>query len=198
MRGVIKLKMASKTGFCGDGCSFDTVDIDCSMAFRMVESTIRRIMGGLKERKGNEVVFAGLIKSDDAVSVMVNSQHRSSKFLSSIPPQQAPPSNLFSSPQRPFSSSSSAPLLAQLRSIRRGLEELSLRGSPQAVSTPFPTPGKARKNTFHPEIYANTSPTPSPRRRLSSPEPLGIQAPAVLSPRDDISRDLRVRTKGEL
>ena len=64
--------MASQTGRCGDGCSFERVDIDCSMAFRMVESTIRKIMGGFKERKGDEIVFAGLIDSDDGLSVLLN------------------------------------------------------------------------------------------------------------------------------
>jgi hypothetical protein len=188
--------MASKTGFCGDGCSFDTGDIDCSMAFRMVESTIRRIMGGLEGRKGDEIVFAGLIKSNDTAPVFANPQNRSSKFPSPIAHQQ--PSHKSSSPQSPLSCSSSAPLLAQLESIPWGLDDLSLRGSPQAVSTPFPPSGRTREDISPPASYADTSPTPRLLKRPSSPELQDANPFAIPLNRDQFRRDFRVRAKGEL
>jgi hypothetical protein len=189
--------MASKTGFCGDGCSFDTGDIDCSMAFRMVESTIRRIMGGLEGRKGDEIVFAGLIKSNDAASVFANPQHRSSKFPSPIAHQHLS-HNSSSSPQSPLSCSSSAPLLAQLESISWGLDDLSLRGSPQAVSTPFAPSGRTREDISQPANYADTSPTPRLPKRLSSPGLQDVNPFAIPLNRDQFRRDFRVRAKGEL
>jgi hypothetical protein len=187
---------SSKTGFCGDGCSFDTGDIDCSMAFRMVESTIRRIMGGLEGRKGDEIVFAGLITSNDAASVFANPQHRSSKFPSPIARQR--PSHNSSSPQTPLSCSSSAPLLAQLESIPWGLDDLSLRGSPQAVSTPFAPSGRTREDISQPANYADTSPTPRLPKRLSSPELQDVNPFAIPLNRDQFRRDFLVRAKGEL
>jgi hypothetical protein len=188
--------MARQTGFCGDGCSFDSVDIDCSMAFRMVESTIRRIMGGLMERRENEDGFAELIEPDHALSAMVDSQHqhRASKFRSSIPPHDNP----LSSPQTHFSYPSSAPLLPQLRSILQGLEDLSLQGSPQAASTPLAASGRTREGTFHLSNSADKSPTPPPTRKLSSPDlPQSIASAASYHP-DQARPDVGFRAKGEL
>ena len=189
--------MASQSGFCGEGCSFETVDVDCSMAFRMVESTIRRIMGGLRDRTEDEVIFAGWIKSDRAVSAVADSQPSSSKFLSSIAPQPTF-SNTSSAPQSPFVCSSSAPLLPQLQNILQGLEASSLRGSPPAVSTPPPSPGREKESVSCIAKYVGQGPTPQPLRRLSSLEVLVITASAVPSQGDQIRRDSLVRAKGEL
>lgn len=160
--------MASQAGFCGDGCSFDTVDIDCSMAFRMVESTIRRIMDGLEERKGDEIVFAGLIKTGDAVSMVLNSRN-SSRLLSSIPPQ--PQSfDPFTSPESPCSYSSSAPLLAQSSSVPQGLEDLSSRESPQGISSPFAPPWVARHRVSQPRNHPHTTAISHQHQQLTSSE----------------------------
>ena len=166
------------------------------MAFRMVESTIR-IMGEIRERRVDGIAFAGVVNSGDAASVILNSQHRSSQFLSSIPPQ-ARSTNPSFLPQTHFSYPSSAPFLAHLESVLRGLEESSLQGSPQAVSTPFAPPGKTREDISHPARYADTSPTPQPSRRLPPPELSGSEISAVSSYRDQIRHHLRARAKGEL
>ena len=186
--------MASQTGFCGDGCSFDTVDIDCSMAFRMVESTIKRIMSGLRERRENEVVFAGLIKSDRAVSAVVHSQHRLSKFLSLVAPQ----SNSSSSSQIPDSYPSTTPLLPQLRSILQGLEELSLQGFPQAASTPFAAPSRTREDISDLTSDVVAGPPPHRLTKLSSPELPDIQSSALFHHRNQARRELHGVAKGEL
>lgn len=186
--------MASQTGFCGDGCSFDAVDIDCSMAFRMVESTIRRIMSGLRERRENDVVFAGLIKPDRAVSAVVQSEHRFSKFLTSVAPQ----SNSSSTSQTPYSYSSSAPLLPQLGSILHGLEELSLRESPQASSIPFAAKTRTREGIADATVDAVTGLPTQPLTKLSSPELADIQASAASHHRNQARRDLRSEADGKL
>ncbi|KAF7508158.1 hypothetical protein GJ744_009599 [Endocarpon pusillum] len=175
--------MASQTGFCGDGCSIDTMDIDCSMAFRMVESTIKRIMSGLRERRENGTVFAGLIKTDLAV---LASQHRCSKFLTSV----APHSNSSSSSQIPYSYPSTASLLPQLRSILQGLEELSLQESPQAASTPFAAPSRTRAAISVLTGDAVTGPTHHPLTRLSYPEFPDTQASALSHHRNQARREL--------
>lgn len=105
-------------------------------------------MGGLKECKGDEIVFAGLIRATDAVSVMANSQHTSSKHYPSVPPHFLPRDPSTSS-QSLLSCSSSAPLLIQLKSLRRGPEELSSQVSPQAVSTPFNFPVRNGDEVSH-------------------------------------------------
>ena len=191
----IRRMMARQTGFCGDGCSFDSVDIDCSMAFRMVESTIRRIMGGLIERRENEDGFAGLVEPDHEVSAMVDSQHqhRPSKYLSSIPPH----SNLHCSPPTVFSYPSSAPLLPQIKSILQGLEDLTLQGSPKAVSTPL-AGGRTREGKFHLSTSASSSPTPPPTRKLSSTDLPQFIASAALYQSDQARPDIGFRAKGEL
>lgn len=151
-------------------------------------------MGGLVERRENELVFADSIKSECAVSSMVDAQHRSSKFLSSIPPR----SNPFSSPPNPFSYPSSAPLLPQLRSILQGLEDLSLQGSPQAVSTPFAAPTRPRADTSHPTGDADANLTPPPIRKLSSGELPEFKASAATYHPDQDRPELGLRAKGEL
>lgn len=186
--------MASQTGFCGDGCSFDTMEIDCSMAFRMVESTMKRIMSGLRERRENEAVFAGLIKSDLAVSAVVHSQHTFSKFLTSV----APHSNSSSSSQIPYSYPSTAPLLPQLRSILQGLEELSLQESPQAASTPFAAASRTREAISDLTGDAVTGPTHYPLTKLSYPEFPDIQASALSHHHNQARRELYRKAKGEL
>lgn len=189
--------MDSKTGFCGDGCSFETVDIDCSMAFRMVELTIRRIMGGLRERKGDEIVFAGLITSTDAASVMANSQHRPSKLYSSIPPHSLS-RNSSASSQSLLPYLSSAPLLIQLKSLRQGPEEFSSQGSPQAVSTPCIFPVRNRVDVSHPATQTGTNPKNQPPERASSSELRTNNSSAVLSHRDRVCRQLLVKGIGEV
>lgn len=189
--------MASQTGLCGDGCSFERVDIDCSMAFRMVESTIRRIMGGFKERKGDDVVFAGLINADDGVSVLLNSQHRPSKFLSSIPPHAFPRSRS-SSPQNHFLYSSSTPLFAQPKSDSRELEEPSLPRSPRVTSTPFETSRRKGEESSHSAACATPSSTSQPPRGLPSTKLLHLTAPAVPSSPSQATGKRGLRVRGEL
>jgi hypothetical protein len=187
--------MARQTGFCGDGCSFDSVDMDCSMAFRMVESTIRRIMGGLIERRENEDGFAGLVEPDHAVSDLVDSQHqhRPSKYLSSIPPH----SNLHCSPPTLFPYPSSAPLLSQINSILQELEDLSLQASPQAASIPL-AGGRTREGTFRLSTSTCGSPTPPPTRKLSPTDLPQFIASAALYHSDQARPDIGFRAKGEL
>lgn len=170
------------------------MDIDCSMAFRMVESTIKRIMSGLRERRENEMAFAGLIKSDLAVSAVVHSQHRCSKFLTSV----APHSNSSSSSQIPYSYPSTAPLLPQLRSILQGLEKLSLQESPQAASTPFAAPSRTGEAISDLTSDAVTGPTHHPLTTLSYPEFPDIQASALSHHRNQARREFHRKAKGEL
>ena len=189
--------MASQTSLCGDGNSFERVDIDCSMAFRMVESTIRRIMREFKERKGDDIVFAGLINSDDGVSVLLNSQHRSSKFLSSIPAHVISRSRS-SLPQNYFLYSSSTPLFAQPKSVSQELGRPSLPGSPQPASTPFePSRSKLEENP-HSAAHARTSSTSQHPRGLRSTKLLCLTASAVPSPSLQASGKPRLRVKSEL
>jgi hypothetical protein len=167
------------------------------MAFRMVESTIRRIMSGLKERKGDEIVFAGLIKPEDALKVAVNSQHSSSKILPEIPLQHLQ-SNSPSASQGSFSYSSSVPLLPQLESILQGLEELSLQRPPEAVSTPFAPRGRTRRDISYLASCAETVPTTRQLRRLSSSDPRQAEPPANAFCPDHFNHDLCVEEKGKL
>ncbi len=186
--------MASQTGFCGDGCSFDTVDVDCSMAFRMVETTIRKIMSGLRERRENEAVFAGLDRLDHAVSGVVQSEHSFSKFLTSVAPQ----SNSSSSSQISYSYPSSAPLLPQLRSILQGLEELSLQGSPQAISIQSAANSRTREGIADATVDAVTGPTTHPLTKLSSPELADTRASVLFFHCKQARRDLRSEVNGKL
>lgn len=154
----------SQQDYC---CSLEAVEIGSSMASCTVKST-RSIIGGIKQRRGNETVSLDLIKSDDVIPLVVHSQHRSSKILSSISPQGL--LNITSSfPQSPSSCSSSTPLLAQLKIVRRKLEESSLRGAPEAVTSPFVLLSRTGKSLSCSPDLADAGPA-SPLRALSSAE----------------------------
>ncbi len=185
--------MASQTSLCGDSCSFDTVDIDCSMAFRMVESTIRRIMSGLRERRENEVVFAGLDRTDHAVSAVLHSQHRFSKFLTSVAPQSNSSSSEIS-----YSYPSSAPLLPHLRSILQGLEELSLQASPQATSIHCAATSRTREGIADATVDAVTGQKTQPVTKRSSPELADTQASVDFHHRNQARRELHSEANGKL
>jgi hypothetical protein len=168
------------------------------MAFRMVESTIRRIMGGLIERRENEDGFAGLVERGHEVSAMVDSQHqhhqhRPSNHLSSIPPH----SNLHCSPPTSFSYPSSAPLLAPIKSILQGLEDLSLQGSPKAASTPL-SGSRTRDGKFYLSTSTSSSSTHPPTKKLSSNDLPQFIASAALYHSDQARPDIGFRAKGEL
>jgi hypothetical protein len=187
--------MESRTGFCGDGCSFDSVDIDCSMAFRMVEATMKRIMAGMQEGGRNDFVFAGLIKPDDAVSVVVNPQHRLAQSSSSIHPRT--PSNISHwSRQSPSLYSSTAPLLGNSKRPLPDLEALSLEGSPQASSTPFSFPRRKEKIPSHFSTRQDTNPAYPLSSRIPSPKQLGSSLSASYSELRHSERASRSRPKG--
>lgn len=154
----------SQQDYC---CSLEAVEIGSSMASCTVKST-RSIIGGIKQRRGNETVFLDLFKSDDVIPLVVYSQHRSSKILSSISPQAL--LNITSSfPQSPSSCSSSTPLLAQLKIVPQKLEESSLRGAPEAVTSPFVLLSRTGKSLSCSPDLADAGPA-SPLRALSSAE----------------------------
>ena len=166
------------------------------MAFRMVESTIRRIMGGLEERRGDEIVFAGLLKSGDAVSMVLNS-HNSSKFFSTIPPQ-SPSFAPSSPPQSPCSYSSSAPLLDQSSSAHQQLEGPSSQESPRAVSSRFAPPCVTRHNISLPEYHLHTAAiSHRQQQQLASSEPTCLPVTAEPPDWDHGRPNSRARAEGE-
>lgn len=153
-------------------------------------------MGGLRERKGDDIVFAGLVTSTDEASVIANSQHRSSKLYSSIPPRSFSycPST---SSQSLLSYSSSAPLLIQLESLHQGAEESPSRGPPQAASTPFVFSVRDRDGIAHSTNKKDINSKLQPSKRVSSPDLPADDASAVRSHCDRTWRELLVRATGE-
>ena len=121
-RGVIdESEMAVERSFCGEGCTFDAVGIDCSLAFRMVEMAIKRMMRGVGDDL-EEFVVARVVNPEEAALAGMNTKSCPTEFV----PLTSPKSSSTLPSTRPFYlHTSSLPLLAHPDSSL-----LSTRGRP--------------------------------------------------------------------